>query len=391
VVPFFVRHADLTSQSKASSRATKASTSSRQVKSCQRQYRTNSFLYRSKRTATAKAIAETASEAEDVGEVVETQSQSQATIAKPPRTRKPRGTTATTSTIPEPDAEKPKRRTNRKKGVEIPSELKEVDSMQRNETNRQALMEPPLGETDASKVEEEMTEPQKVKKVGKAKASSVKAKKAQKTKPAREAEDVLDVEEESQPPQPPQVTVDQEDEIIQEVVPELEVEADDTPRPSKSKSKSRSKSSRPTTTNPPKQLPEVSKPLSQLDQFANIPPSSPVHPPITSKSQLLQPVIINTRPPTFNSSTTSKAPLSGISTGKGDTSGGVEAETVIEDLLSSRQSGAGFTEEEKKMTLEQLIRHEYKLRYDTLRKEGEEMIARWEERTRIARKEIEAL
>jgi hypothetical protein len=68
------------------------------------------------------------------------------------------------------------------------------------------------------------------------------------------------------------------------------------------------------------------------------------------------------------------------------TRGAAEAEKIVDDIMT-----AGFTDEEKRMTLDELIRYEFKRRHEAMRKEGEEMIARFQEKGRSARRQIEAM
>ncbi|WRT64704.1 uncharacterized protein IL334_001638 [Kwoniella shivajii] len=174
---------------------------------------------------------------------------------------------------------------------------------------------------------------------------------------------------------------------------------------SKSSKSSKSSSSKPLPPLPPPASPTPSaRPLSQLDRFANIPPSSPIPTP-RSKSTLR-----STQP-------TKPSPHSNLPREVFETSlmrGAIEARKVIEDLISSpvahtpgngqaqttvkngnrvedRNSIVKLTEEQKKMTLEDLVRFEMKKRFQEMQKEGEEMIAKWEEKTQGERKRIEAI
>lgn len=52
---------------------------------------------------------------------------------------------------------------------------------------------------------------------------------------------------------------------------------------------------------------------------------------------------------------------------------------------------AKLTEEQKGMTLEELVRMEFQKRFEVMAREGEGMIGQWEEKTRQARRKIEGL
>ncbi|WVR04702.1 hypothetical protein IAU60_001713 [Kwoniella sp. DSM 27419] len=139
------------------------------------------------------------------------------------------------------------------------------------------------------------------------------------------------------------------------------------------------------------------RPLSQLDRFANIPLSSPVPTP-RSKSTLR-----STQP-------SKPSPHAGLPRDVLENSltrGALEARRVMQDLVSSpapSPSGpsrsmraeesmqmAKLTEEQKSMTLEELVRAEMKKRYDEMKQEGEEMIEKWEQKAKSERRRIEAM
>ncbi|WWD07597.1 hypothetical protein V865_005698 [Kwoniella europaea PYCC6329] len=176
-------------------------------------------------------------------------------------------------------------------------------------------------------------------------------------------------------------------------------------QPSKPASQNKSSSSKPLPPLPPAS-PTSPRPLSQLDRFANIPPSSPILS-VSLATPNPKSLLRSTQP----SSANRPSPHSQLSREALDSSltrGAIEARKVMEDLMASpivntgsmndrENMGEGkeevvkLTEEQKKMTLEDLIRTEMKNRYREMQKEGEEMIERWEERARNERKKIEAL
>ncbi|EIW71190.1 hypothetical protein TREMEDRAFT_73216 [Tremella mesenterica DSM 1558] len=161
-----------------------------------------------------------------------------------------------------------------------------------------------------------------------------------------------------------------------------------------------------------------SKPLSQLDRFINIPPASPMDRPVKTLKRL-------------STSRSTSSPDKSLSRGiprealdKSSLQGAIEAREVVEKIASSpipigriqdgssgqqeiesekndQESGreviteikldAVLTEEEKSMTVEQLVRAEMNRRYKVMEREGSDMISAWETRTSIARKRIESL
>ncbi|WVQ83151.1 hypothetical protein IAT38_005289 [Cryptococcus sp. DSM 104549] len=157
------------------------------------------------------------------------------------------------------------------------------------------------------------------------------------------------------------------------------------------------------------------RPLSQLDRFANIPPSSPVPTP-RSKATLRSAQPGRPSPHTVN------LPREALDTSV--TRGALQARKVVDDLFSSpllptpkaaapsparsptprapspappaaeeaaRQGPVVLTEEQKKMTVEDLVRAEMRRGYETLSREGADMIEKFMEQTRKDRMKIEAL
>ncbi|OCF58741.1 hypothetical protein L486_03231 [Kwoniella mangroviensis CBS 10435] len=176
-------------------------------------------------------------------------------------------------------------------------------------------------------------------------------------------------------------------------------------QPSKPASQNKSPSSKPLPPLPPAS-PISPRPLSQLDRFTNIPPSSPI-PSVSLGTPKPKSLLRSTQP----SSANRPSPHSQLSREALDSSltrGAIEARKVMEDLIASpiintnikndrekmaegKEEVVKLTEEQKKMTLEDLIRMEMKNRYREMQKEGEEMIERWEEKARNERKKIEAI
>ncbi|KAE8538987.1 hypothetical protein D1P53_005357 [Cryptococcus gattii VGV] len=196
-----------------------------------------------------------------------------------------------------------------------------------------------------------------------------------------------------------------------------------TPKVKKAGSKSKSKaSSQPSKSSKPssrsKPLPSLppspqppsvksptssSRPLSQLDRFANIPPTSSPAPTPRGKATLR-----SARP-------TKPSPHAALPREAMDASltrGALAARKVVDDLFSSpamtpskeetgrlKQSQEPhpptypqpLTEQEKQMTLEDLVRAEMQRGYRQLKEEGEKMIEDWYEKAKNDRKKIESL
>lgn len=187
---------------------------------------------------------------------------------------------------------------------------------------------------------------------------------------------------------------------------------------SKSKSKASSqpsKSSKPSSRSkhlpslpPSPQPPSVksptssSRPLCQLDRFANIPPTSSPAPTPRGKATLR------------SAQPTKPSPHAALPREAMDASltrGALAARKVVDDLFSSpamtpseetgrlKQSQEPhppaypqpLTEQEKQMTLEDLVRAEMQRGYRQLKEEGEKMIEDWYEKAKNDRKKIESL
>ena len=188
------------------------------------------------------------------------------------------------------------------------------------------------------------------------------------------------------------------------------VEAERTIRATSPPSKQSSKSSKPgksgkTQTSQSSLAKSSMGPRSQLDRFANIPPSSPFPTPLhPSQVSALQPpphspAESTPRPKsTLVSNKPSKASphtqLPRETLNKSLAEGAREARKVMDDLVlnsTGDEDLKGLSEEQQGMTLEELVRGEMKKRYESLKLEGEEMIRKWEERGREARRKIESV
>ncbi|KIR36020.1 hypothetical protein I352_00962 [Cryptococcus deuterogattii MMRL2647] len=177
-----------------------------------------------------------------------------------------------------------------------------------------------------------------------------------------------------------------------------------------SKSSKPSSRSKPLPSLPPSpQSPSVksptssSRPLSQLDRFANIPPTSSPAPTPRGKATLR------------SAQPTKPSPHAALPREAMDASltrGALAARKVVDDLFSSpamtpSKEGTGrlkqsqelhppaypqpLTEQEKQMTLEDLVRAEMQRGYKQLKEEGEKMIEDWYEKAKNDRKKIESL
>lgn len=130
--------------------------------------------------------------------------------------------------------------------------------------------------------------------------------------------------------------------------------------------------SAPSRTRPPPPDSEP-RPLSQLERFANVPPSSPapsLRTPPKSRATALPRAILD-------SSVQDGAML---------------ARSVIEDLAKDEEAlRTPLSDDQKGMTLEELVRSEMRRRYEAMEREGEALIGKWEERTRESRSRIESV
>ncbi|OWZ66396.1 hypothetical protein AYX14_02878 [Cryptococcus neoformans] len=178
-----------------------------------------------------------------------------------------------------------------------------------------------------------------------------------------------------------------------------------------SKSSKPSSRSKPLPSLPPSPLPPSvksptpsSRPLSQLDRFANIPPTSSPAPTPRGKATLR-----SARPakPSPHAALPREAMDASL------TRGALAARKVVDDLFSSPAVASSskeemgqskqsqepqlpsqprpLTEQEKQMKLEALIRTEMQKSYNQLKEEGEKMIEDWYERAKNDRKKIESL
>ncbi|WVQ75939.1 hypothetical protein IAR50_005574 [Cryptococcus sp. DSM 104548] len=162
---------------------------------------------------------------------------------------------------------------------------------------------------------------------------------------------------------------------------------------------------------PPSSLPAAKSPAasspfhpSQLNRFANIPPSSPV---VTPRN------IATLRTGQPSSRVSPHVPLNRTDQDSSVERGARSAQQVMDELLTSpalasparripqaSRSPLGvpesyepgqLPEEIMSMTLEDLVRQEMKKAYEKLRNEGESKIEQWAERAAAERKKIEAL
>lgn len=165
-------------------------------------------------------------------------------------------------------------------------------------------------------------------------------------------------------------------------------------------SKSKSSSSRSGKKSPVESQPAA---LTQLERFANIPPSSPF-PNSAPAASGGQDENADTTPRARSQATSKPArasPHASLSRDQLDKSvaqGAVQARTVMDDILLNfvvedmeKNLRRPMTEDQKSMTLEQLVRLEFEKRRRVMQKQGEEMIEKWEERTRQERRRIEML
>lgn len=140
---------------------------------------------------------------------------------------------------------------------------------------------------------------------------------------------------------------------------------------------------------PPPSPAPLGRPLSQLDRFANIPPSSPLSAPL--------PRITKPIPKKTNSQPT--RPIQSI-----DKAPSESGQKVVKEVISSIITqlplpiqGAGLntvkplSEEQLNMTMEGWIKAEMKLKREEIEREGREMIEGFRKRTGEARRKIEGL
>jgi len=141
---------------------------------------------------------------------------------------------------------------------------------------------------------------------------------------------------------------------------------------------------------PPPSPAPLGRPLSQLDRFANIPPSSPLSAPLPNRITKPIPKKINSQP---------NRPIQPI-----DKIPSESGKKVVKEVISSviQQlplpiQGAGFNhgkildEEQLNMTMEGWIKAEMKLKREEIEREGREMIEGFQRRTVEARRKIEGL
>ena len=199
------------------------------------------------------------------------------------------------------------------------------------------------------------------------------------------------------------------------VVEEPEPEKDRRKTVTRSKSTSRKK---PVSTTKAKetQPPQCTQPaaLSQLDRFANVPPSSPfpssprTHPHITSQSDLT-PRPRSTLVSSIHTRPSAHLNLARETLDKSVARGAMEVRRVMEDLAlnnhnrqpepdtfggrdgNDQDDQTKLSVDQKNMTLEELVRYEMKVRYQQMEKEGEDLIGSWVAKTKESRKRIEGI
>ncbi|ORX33948.1 hypothetical protein BD324DRAFT_637770 [Kockovaella imperatae] len=194
------------------------------------------------------------------------------------------------------------------------------------------------------------------------------------------------------------------DEEAGESASEVEVAGDKTIRASSPPSKTSSKAG----------STQSARPASQLDRFAIIPPSSPFqNAQAHSKSAPARAPLQHGPPATLADTSASETPrakstlvsskpakpsprvnnLTRDALDKSILDGAKEARRVMDDLVlnTSEHQVDELTEEQKSMTLEDLVRVEMKKRYESMKDRGEEMIKDWEQKSLEARRRIESL
>lgn len=136
-----------------------------------------------------------------------------------------------------------------------------------------------------------------------------------------------------------------------------------------------SQRSQPSAPQPRQQSQPGSRPLSQLDRFANLPPSSPVA----------------VTPQKSKASKTTELPREALDISVQD--GAMQARRVIEDLAKENEAGLRdpLSDDQRGMTLEELVRSEMRRQYEAMEREGKALIGKWEERTRESRLCIEGV
>ncbi|WVO18873.1 uncharacterized protein IAS62_000145 [Cryptococcus decagattii] len=259
-------------------------------------------------------------------------------------------------------------------------------------------------------IEFEAEPPQKLEKKTRTKAVTTKTKGRKKTEKSR-------VEEEDDSKAGTEVELPSNSEAGSPADEQLRPKVVKAGSKSKSKASSQaSKSSKPSSRSKPlpslppsSQPPSVksptssSRPLSQLDRFANIPPTSSPAPTPRGKATLR------------SAQPTKPSPHAALPREAMDASltrGALAARKVVDDLFSSpamtlskeetgrlKQSQEPhppaypqpLTEQEKQMTLEDLVRAEMQRGYRQLKEEGEKMIEDWYEKAKNDRKKIESL
>ncbi|WVO16612.1 hypothetical protein L204_104291 [Cryptococcus depauperatus] len=162
--------------------------------------------------------------------------------------------------------------------------------------------------------------------------------------------------------------------------------------------------SKPLPSLPPPSPVSSPKSLSQLDRFANIPPSSPIPTPSRNKSTLRTAFPTKSSPQVL-SQEDMNASLTRGALAVRDVVDNFSSPTHVASLSVTPQPQSKLpnntpngttepktlTENQRNMTVEDLVRAEIKRGYEELMREGEEKIDLWEGRTRTERRRIEKL
>lgn len=169
----------------------------------------------------------------------------------------------------------------------------------------------------------------------------------------------------------------------------VEPEQEEAPTVRATTTTTTTKSVKPLPPLPPPSPAPLGRPLSQLDRFANIPPSSPLSAPLPNRITKPIPKKINSQP------TRPIQPIDKIPS----ESGKKVVKEVISSIITSLplpMQGAGLdnkvlNEEQLNMTMEGWIKAEMKLKREEIEREGREMIEGFKRRTGEARRKIEGL
>lgn len=389
-----------------------------------------------KQTRKAQAEQETLEEKEDLGEDGDTTMKADAVEPEPASkpARKPRATRAKATTESqgaegEEKQKKPRTATKGKKGKKVETDV---------EGNTVSVAESAVEEEEAEQPKSTSGRKKASSKTGVQERQGESSKSSHggrtartKAKPA-EMDTELDAgSEATESEAEPAATEDEMESIVEPVIPKKSKKSSSSKPPSsKPSSASGSQRSKPSSQPPPPPQP-LQPTASQLDMFSNIPPSSPIRPGPQHKSAPARAHLASGN--TANSSHIGentprpKAPLvtakparpsphQNLNRDTLDRSvlqGALEARKVMEDLLvnetlapkptpnangkeeSNGEDGEGekrvLSESQKKMTLEDLVRMEFKSRYEEMERQGRNMISQWEQKAKESRLKIEQI